>query len=99
MVLSGEMISAETALKLGILNEVTEDTKLEETGRSLAQRVAQGPPLVLRTLKRSLYGGIKSVSSQLDSEVEGRIRCFLSEDTREGFQAFLENRSPEFYGQ
>src|SRR5207253_5341370 len=52
---TGDMIDAKTALQLGIVNQVVPATELEAEVNSLAQKIAQGPPLAIRAVKKTLF--------------------------------------------
>jgi 2-(1,2-epoxy-1,2-dihydrophenyl)acetyl-CoA isomerase len=96
---SGEMIDAKTALQLGIVNRVVPATQLEAEAKSLAQKIAQGPPLAIRAVKKTLFSSeSEKLTLALAQEVEEQIRCYLSQDASEGISAFFEKRPPAFRG-
>src|SRR6202158_5191893 len=96
---TGDMIDAKSALSLGIVNHVVPAAQLETEVKSLAQKIAQGPPLAIRAVKKVLFGNEKKELSQaLEQEVQEQIRCYLSEDCSEGISAFFDTRPPKCQG-
>jgi 2-(1,2-epoxy-1,2-dihydrophenyl)acetyl-CoA isomerase len=99
MFYTGEMIDAQTALKLGIVNRIVPVAQLEAEVKSLAEKIAQGPPLAIRAVKKILFGSHReALVKALDHEVELQMKCFHSEDCMEGIRAFFEKRPPKFQG-
>lgn len=96
---TGEMIDAPTALRLGIVNRVVPLAQLEAEVKALAQKIALGPPIPIRAVKQALFASHQAeLAKALDLEVELQMKCFASEDCREGVRAFLEKRPPKFTG-
>lgn len=96
---TGEMIDAATALRLGVVNHVVPAAQLEAAARAMAEKIAQGPPVSVRAIKSAIFGAQKQeLSHALEQEVRHQVRCFLTEDCREGIQAFMEKRKPKFQG-
>ena len=96
---TGDMIDAKTALRLGIVNRVVPAGELEAEVKALAQKIAQGPPLAIRAVKKTLFASeSEKLSLALAKEVDEQTRCYLSEDCREGIQAFFEKRPAQFRG-
>jgi 2-(1,2-epoxy-1,2-dihydrophenyl)acetyl-CoA isomerase len=99
MFYTGEMIDAATALRLGIVNHVYPAAQLEAAAKTLAEKIAQGPPVSIRAIKQAIFGAQKKeLAHALEMEVRQQIHCFLSEDCREGIRAFMEKRKPKFQG-
>jgi len=91
--------SAKAALRLGLVNQVVPAAQFEAEVKTLAQKIAQGPSLAIRAVKKALFAGEeKELSRALDNEVREQVRCYLSEDCNEGIRAFFEKRPAKFQG-
>ena len=99
MVLSGEFIDAETACSAGLVSEVTQPELTLERARQLAHTIAAKSPLALRQAKQALQQAFEApLGSGLEFERKAFVMLAGSEDRREGIDAFLEKRKPEFKG-
>jgi 2-(1,2-epoxy-1,2-dihydrophenyl)acetyl-CoA isomerase len=95
----GRTIDAAEALKLGLLNRVVAPDQLETETRRLAEELRDGPAVSIAAAKHAVYASEHdNLEKMLAYEVEAQVRCFESEDGREGVRAFLEKRPPKFTG-
>lgn len=99
LALLAEIISAEQARELGLVNRVVPDGELDALVDDWAQRLADGPPVALSLTKRLLNaGGEASMAQAVEDEARSQVTNFATEDTGEAFAAFLEKRDPVFTG-
>jgi len=97
--LLGEDLSAEDALRLGLINRMLAADELESAGQALAARLSQGPTLAYGHMRRLLRASFNhSLPEHLDKEAAAFAACTTSADMREGIRAFFEKRKPQFLG-
>ena len=97
--LLGDRIDAQEALRIGLVNRVVPRDALREQARALARRLADGPPLAYRYMKRNLNAALTlDARSVLDLEAEGMGHTSRSEDFRQALEAFLNKKQPVFSG-
>lgn len=96
LMMLGDTVNAAEAQRLGLLNAVVEG---EADAASWAQRLAAGPPLVLRAIKHAVYAALdSSMEEALDGEVRGQMKLLRTADFAEGMNAFFNKRPPHFTG-
>jgi enoyl-CoA hydratase/carnithine racemase len=95
LVLTGELIDAAEALRLGLVDLLVED--VEDEARRLVGRIAALAPQAVAGSKRLLAEGSRqALEEALDRELELCVRLFETADAKEGLAAFLEKRPPKF---
>ena len=96
---TAETLTAEDALRLGIVNRVFPADKFEEEKQQIVEELAGAAPIALRDVKRTVMADDRKVlEAKLDEEIRLQIHCFQSEDCLEGLNAFFEKRKPNFKG-
>jgi enoyl-CoA hydratase len=99
LIMTGELIAAEEAERIVLVDLVVDDEELAERTHELATRIAGHSPLALRLIKEAVRAAAEMpLSAGLALERELFITAFASEDRTEGVAAFLEKRAPEFRG-
>jgi len=95
MLLSGDMIDAETALKWGLVNQVVPLNNLESATMTLARKLAQKSPLALQMGKQAFYNtSDMEFGKALEYSNEMFAALCVTQDATEGINAFLEKRKP-----
>jgi 2-(1,2-epoxy-1,2-dihydrophenyl)acetyl-CoA isomerase len=96
---TAETLSAEDALRLGIVNRVFASDQFVAEAQGLAENLAAMPPVALRDVKRTILADDRrTLEEKLDEEIRLQLHCFESEDCLEGLNAFFEERKPKFRG-
>jgi enoyl-CoA hydratase len=96
IIFTARLIEAEEALGLGLLNEVVEDgAALVRRADELARLVASHAPLTLRATKQALL----SMRPETREDEDLILMCYQSRDFREGMDAFLNKRQPQWTGE
>jgi len=96
---SGELIDAHEAWRIGMVNKVVEAHHLADVARSWARHVAAAAPLAVHSLKHLVYlSEHASLDQMIDLELDAQLACLRSEDAREGLDAFFAKRMPHFRG-
>src|SRR5437660_4906914 len=94
-----DLVDAREARELGMVNRVVPDARLEEETLALAARLARGPRIAYRYMKRNFNAAESgTLKDLLDLEAWHHTRCGLTEDHREAAKAFVEKRDPVFRG-
>jgi enoyl-CoA hydratase/carnithine racemase len=97
IILCGEQVNAETALRIGLVEEVVPQGQALERALALAAEVDKQSPVSVAFCKELIDAArLRPMSENLPLERERFVALFATEDQREGVNAFLEKRSPEW---
>ena len=97
--LLGDVIGADEAYRLGMVNRLVDDEKLRDETMALARRLADGPRVALGYIKKNLFAAeTEPFQTVLDLEAEHQARCAFTEDHKEAVAAFNDKRPPVFKG-
>jgi enoyl-CoA hydratase/carnithine racemase len=99
LILFGDIIDADEALRIGLATRVVADADLEPATAGLAARLAAQPPLAIRGARRAIDASwYRDPASSLRVALEEQLRCLSSEDFKEGLQALAQRRTPQWRG-
>ena len=99
LILTGDMIPAEEALRVGLVNHVVEPAELLPTAEKIAHKIIVNAPLAVKYAMEAIEHGMEMTQEEglfLEATLFGL--CCATEDMREGTHAFLEKRPPKFQG-
>lgn len=100
IILTGDPIDAETALRIGLVNRVVQADKLVESAVELAHRIASRGPLAVRVARKAILEGLTlGLGAGMINERDLFAEIVKSDDAIEGATAFAEKRTPRFRGQ
>ena len=97
--LTGEMISAQRAMEIGLVNKVFPLDQLMDEARKTAKLMGSKGRVSIRGIKQVIDRGFDvDLRHALDMEADAFAMCFCSEDQKEGMTAFIEKKKPDFKG-
>jgi enoyl-CoA hydratase/carnithine racemase len=99
LILSGEMISAEEAYRIGLVNEIVPETDLIRRAEAILNKIAANAPIAVRFALEAAKRGLETSQSEgmlIEAGYFGL--CAATEDKKEGTSAFFEKRVPQFRG-
>src|SRR5215472_5572341 len=99
LILSGEMISAQEAYRVGLVNEIVPAANLITRAEAILKQIASNAPIAVKFALEAANKGMETSQSEgllLEASYFGL--CAATEDKKEGTTAFLEKRAPQFHG-
>ena len=97
LIYTGDIIKADEALRIGLVNKVVEPEMLMEEAKKMARKIALNAPIALKLCKDAINRGIQvDIDTGINIEAEDFGKCFSTEDQKEGMNAFVERREKNF---
>lgn len=97
MILTGEAITGKEAIVVGLANRVVEDEVVLEAATNIAEKiVAKSKPTIQEVMKLVNYNHPEKFLDGVAKETKSFSKIFRTEDAKEGVQAFIEKRNPQF---
>jgi 2-(1,2-epoxy-1,2-dihydrophenyl)acetyl-CoA isomerase len=99
MSMLGDIVDAEEAYRIGLVNKVVPEDSLPEEAQNLAEHLSTMPTTALGRMKHALYASFETdLETALENEAEGQTFCGYTQDHKEGVTAFFEKRGAKFTG-
>jgi enoyl-CoA hydratase len=99
MIMTAEMINADEALRLGLVNHVFEQSELIENTKAIAKKICNNSLVAIRAAIEAVNAGYIFDEDGYDIEINAFGEAFGTDDFKEGTQAFLNKRKAEFPGE
>ncbi len=99
MILTGDMISAEEAYRIGLVNHVYPPDQLMDEAKKLAKKIAANAPVAVKLSKVAINKGMQTdINTAMTIEADLFGMCFSTNDQKAGMTAFLNKEKPKFSG-
>jgi len=99
LVLTGDLIEADEAYEIGLVDDVADSAELDDAVASITDSIAAQSPVALQYAKESVRAASRmDLNDGIDYEAELFAQLFATEDKKEGIEAFFGNREPEWSG-
>jgi len=98
LLMTGDMVGAEDALRLGLVNHVTTQEELINKCKGILKKIGKKAPIAIAKVVACVDAGLDPNQDGYDAEAVAFGECFLTEDFTEGVTAFLEKRKANFKG-
>jgi enoyl-CoA hydratase len=99
LMLTADMISAQEAKTIGLINQVVPKVELLTMAGKMMSRILSKGPIAISNVIRSVNAGFNFEQAGYQAEAENFAACTTTNDFKEGTAAFLENRQPIFKGE
>lgn len=97
LIFTGAIIEAKRAFEIGLANRLVPHEELMQVTLEIARKIGEKSPRAISVVKRVINAGLETNLQQgCQLEIEAFAGCFNTDDQREGMQAFLEKRKPQF---